>query len=52
MVTTPQEPAGADGGGDPGETTDPTSALEQSVGVELGMTEEPNTFEPEEDTQS
>lgn len=53
MPTTPQDPApGQDEGrADPGESADPTAALEQSVGVEIGMSEEGSTFEPEEDPE-
>ena len=50
MTTTPQEPA-PDGSEavDPGQTADPTAALEESAGAELGLTEGGSTFEPEED---
>ena len=50
MTTTPQEP-GSDGSQapDPGQTADPTAALEETAGAELGLTEDGSTFEPEED---
>ena len=52
MTTTPQEPGdGVSQAPDPGQTADPTSALEGSAGVELGLTEGGSTFEPEEDAQ-
>jgi len=51
-TTPPSSPVDdEDPGTDPGETADPTSALEQSAGVELGMTEGGSTFEPEEDAE-
>ena len=52
MTTTPQEP-GDDGSQapDPGQTADPTTALEETAGVELGLTGSGSTFEPEEDTE-
>lgn len=52
MTTTPpSSAAGQEPGTDPGETADPTAALEQAAGVELGMTEDGSTFEPEEDAE-
>lgn len=50
MTTTPQNPTGGDQGAEEGaEDESPDSPTDSPTGAEVGMTDDPSTFEPEED---